>query len=160
MQTQTTVTHRLPHQVRRQSMVSLAMSFDKNYDELLNKLQDQTRPDHKPFLTNNNIEVYNGKQRLEFTEADIHWVEAAGDYLFIHTKDGSSKLIRKTMKAMEDILDEHKFVRIHRSYIVNLAEICHFGNNIHREKIVTLNNGHELNVSRRFKHKVAAALSA
>ncbi len=53
---------------------------------------------------------------------DIFYIEAEGDYVMIHTKDGKY-LKEKTMKYLESHLDPKKFIRVHRSYIVNISEI-------------------------------------
>jgi len=53
---------------------------------------------------------------------DIHYLEAADDYVKIHTKDGSF-LKNKTMGHFETVLNKNQFVRTHRSYMVNITEI-------------------------------------
>jgi two-component system, LytTR family, response regulator len=53
---------------------------------------------------------------------DIHYLEAADDYVKIHTKDGGF-LKNKTMSHFENILNKNQFVRTHRSYMVNISEI-------------------------------------
>lgn len=53
---------------------------------------------------------------------EILYLEAEGDYVMIHTKDGNY-LKEKTMKYFETHLDSDKFIRIHRSYIVNAESI-------------------------------------
>lgn len=50
---------------------------------------------------------------------DIQYLEAADDYVKIHTKDGAF-LKNKTMAHFEQVLDPQQFVRTHRSYIVNV----------------------------------------
>ena len=158
MNTQTTLTQRINRQATTNgSIANLAMNINTNYDSLIAKLA-QHKP--KPVKPVEQIEILNGKQALRFSREEIHWVEAAGDYLFIHTAQGKSQLIRKTMKAMEDILGDEQFVRIHRSYIVNINHVKNFGNNKYREKIVTLRNDQQLSVSRRFKSRVSAVLAA
>ena len=142
---------------RNPAMLNLAASFDRDYESILNKLAEgrqQARPAPRDLIT-----VNNGKQIFQFSAASIQWVEACGDYIFIHTDEGRSPMIRKTMKAMETLLEEHRFTRIHRSYIVNLDRVSGFYNNQHREKVVELDAGEVLCVSRRFKSKVAKALS-
>lgn len=62
-----------------------------------------------------------GKIRIIPVE-DIHYLEAADDYVKIHTKDGSF-LKNKTMGHFETILNKTLFVRTHRSYMVNITEI-------------------------------------
>lgn len=53
---------------------------------------------------------------------EIIYLEAEGDYVMIHTKEGNY-LKEKTMKYFETHLDPGKFIRIHRSYIVNAEAI-------------------------------------
>jgi len=54
---------------------------------------------------------------------DISYIEADDDYVTIHT--GNEKFLKeKTMKYMELHLDPAQFVRIHRSYIVNVNQIA------------------------------------
>jgi two-component system LytT family response regulator len=53
---------------------------------------------------------------------DIHYLEAADDYVKIHTKDGSF-LKNKTMGHFEMVLNKNQFVRTHRSFMVNVTEI-------------------------------------
>lgn len=157
MQTQQTV-HASSH-TPKQPIKNLALSFDRNYDNLLTQLNDGKPRTEQPTTESKDIvTVLNGKKILRFYKSDIYWIESAGDYLFVHTKTGRSELIRKTMKAMEQLLGQPHFIRVHRSYIVNKEQIFRYGNNIHGEKMVTLRSGHELTVSRRFKSKVAAAL--
>ncbi|HEX6219164.1 MAG TPA: LytTR family DNA-binding domain-containing protein [Sphingomicrobium sp.] len=52
----------------------------------------------------------------------VRWIEAAGNYVEVHSKDGSS-LHRVTMRELEGHLDPARFRRIHRSAIVNLRAI-------------------------------------
>ncbi len=56
---------------------------------------------------------------------DIKWVEALGDYIKIVTKE-SSLVVLSTMKSFETKLPEDTFLRIHKSYIVNLDKIDKF----------------------------------
>lgn len=53
---------------------------------------------------------------------EILYLEAEGDYVMIHTRDGNY-LKEKTMKYFESHLDPEKFIRIHRSFIVNAEAI-------------------------------------
>lgn len=54
---------------------------------------------------------------------DINWVEALGDYVNIYTSEGKRHTVLSTMKAIESKLPDDRFVRIHRSYIVNTHKI-------------------------------------
>ena len=50
---------------------------------------------------------------------EIHYLEAADDYVKIHTKDGSF-LKNKTMGHFEKVFNKDQFVRTHRSFMVNV----------------------------------------
>jgi hypothetical protein len=50
---------------------------------------------------------------------DIEWLEAAENYVNLHVR-GRTYPLRSTMTAIQERLDPHRFVRVHRSYIVNL----------------------------------------
>ncbi|HEX6182085.1 MAG TPA: LytTR family transcriptional regulator DNA-binding domain-containing protein [Chitinophagaceae bacterium] len=53
---------------------------------------------------------------------EVHYLEAADDYVKIHTKDGAF-IKNRTMGNFEQLLDPHQYVRCHRSYIVNVQFI-------------------------------------
>ena len=56
---------------------------------------------------------------------DIKWIEALGDYVKLVTEE-NSLLVLSTMKSFEAELPKEKFLRIHKSYIVNLDKIDRF----------------------------------
>jgi len=68
------------------------------------------------------IAVRKGSQVKVLQTFDVIYIEAYGDYVKIYNREGSF-LKEKTMKYFETHLEKNKFVRIHRSYIVNVAEI-------------------------------------
>ena len=53
---------------------------------------------------------------------DILWIEALGDYITIHTKD-ERFILHSTLKSLENKLNTSKFVRVHRSYIVQIDNV-------------------------------------
>jgi DNA-binding LytR/AlgR family response regulator len=56
--------------------------------------------------------------------ADILYVEGMKDYLMVHLRSQKQPLVTHlTMKAAEDMLPKESFMRIHRSFIVNLPQI-------------------------------------
>ena len=66
------------------------------------------------------VKVDNKLVRVGFDE--VYYVEALGDY--VHIVTGQSKLIvYSTMKAVEEKFPTHRFVRVHRSFIVNINRI-------------------------------------
>ena len=88
---------------------------------------------------------------------DLDWVEAEGNYLRLH-HNGASYLIRANMSDMEAKLDPDKFMRIHRSTIVNLQRIREVQPWFHGHHRVVLNNGQELKLSRYQKDKLRLLL--
>jgi len=68
------------------------------------------------------IAVRTGSQIKVLQVFDVTYFEAYGDYVKIHNREGAF-LKEKTMKYFETHLEKNKFARIHRSYIVNVAEI-------------------------------------
>ena len=54
---------------------------------------------------------------------DIVYIESWKDYIKIFLADGKSLLAKQSISAMENLLSEHKFVRVHRSFMVSLEKI-------------------------------------
>ncbi len=83
--------------------------------------------------------------------SDIRWIEALGDYVKIVTYT-ERFLILSTMKSIEEALPRDKFLRIHRSYIVNLNKVENFSHtNVEIE-------GNELPMSRKRKTRLEEVL--
>jgi two-component system LytT family response regulator len=87
----------------------------------------------------------------------IVFLEADSNYTIFYLKDGKRLVVAKTLKEFEEVLDEHTFVRIHKSHIINLAFLKTFSAT---NSNVTTATGDVLAVSRRrwseFTEKVGA----
>jgi len=79
--------------------------------------------------------------------SDIHFLEAQDDYVMIYTDDGKY-LKQQTMKYFEKHLDSEQFVRVHRSYIANIAWIERIEPYEKTNFILILKDGHKVPVSR------------
>jgi two-component system LytT family response regulator len=110
----------------------LLKPFSKErFDKALQKMLERKTEITADFLENAAREVpmqhnrvvvkLNGKIRI-IPVQEIHYFEAADDYVKIITADGSF-LKNKTMAFFEKMLDPQQFIRVHRSYILNVAEI-------------------------------------
>jgi two-component system LytT family response regulator len=98
--------------------------------------------------------------RLFFVrQEDIDWMEAADNYVNLHTGH-ETHLIRETMNALEQRLDSHKFLRIHRSTMVNADRIKELRPWFHGEYIVVLKDGTELTLSRTYREKILNLLGS
>ncbi len=78
---------------------------------------------------------------------DVMYLEAADDYVKIHTKDGYF-LKNKTMSHFEESLDKQQFVRSHRSYIVNVQQITRIDAYEKDSHVAVLRSGVKVPVSR------------
>ena len=83
----------------------------------------------------------------------IDWIDAAGDYMCVHA-EGDTHVLRGTMKRLEELLDPDKFVRIHRSTIVNRLRVRSLRPHRNGEYFLTLDNSRELKLSRKYKSNV------
>ena len=54
---------------------------------------------------------------------DILYIESWKDYVQLHFTNGKNLLIKQTISAIENLLSEHMFLRVHRSYIVSLNKV-------------------------------------
>ncbi|MFA3791752.1 LytR/AlgR family response regulator transcription factor [Aliiglaciecola sp. SL4] len=103
------------------------------------------------------ISIKSGTQWLRIKLECILWIQAAGDYMCIHTED-ETHIVRKTLRQFEVELDKTCFPRINRSTIINLSRITHLTPNSNGEYIARLDSGVELKVSRRYKLKMGREL--
>jgi two-component system LytT family response regulator len=96
--------------------------------------------------------------RVFFLRTDeIDWIEAAGNYVRLHLGE-ESHLFRETMNGMESRLDGRRFVRIHRSRIVNTERIKELQPWFNGEYVVILRNGTRLTLSRGYREKLQEQL--
>ncbi len=93
------------------------------------------------------IVVRSGTSVIIIPTHDIHYLEAADDFVKIHTQKGAW-LKNRTMSHFEKLLDANKFLRTHRSYIVNLAEIAKLEPYEKDNYIIVLKSGVKVPVSR------------
>ena len=88
---------------------------------------------------------------------DIVWIEATSNYVRLHLGE-DSHLFRETMNGIEARLDPQRFVRIHRSRIVNSDRIKELQPWFNGEYVVVLQNGTRLTLSRGYREKLQERL--
>jgi two-component system LytT family response regulator len=92
--------------------------------------------------------------RIFFVKADeISWIEASGNYARLHV-GAESHLLRETMNELETKLNPEKFLRIHRSHIVNMEHIKELQPWFQGEYVVILRDGTRLTLSRSYREKL------
>ena len=84
---------------------------------------------------------------------EIDYIEAAGNYVRLHVGK-EDHLLRETMSSLESKLDPRKFLRIHRSTIVNIESVKELQPLFHGEYAVLLRDGTQLTLSRGYRDKL------
>jgi len=111
----------------------------------------QRSPDYK------RVVVKCGSKILVLHSTSIAWIEAQGDYVMVHVQK-SGHLVRETMNSIEKRLDPSRFVRIHRSAIVNLDFIRELRPLWGGDYCVLLHDGAQLTLSRSYRSRVQTKL--
>jgi two-component system LytT family response regulator len=79
-------------------------------------------------------------------------------YVNIHTRDGARHSHRALIGAIEESLDSRRFVRIHRSAIVNIDLVSELRQDAHGDYVAVLRSGTEVRVGRRFRARLQTRL--
>jgi two-component system, LytTR family, response regulator len=96
---------------------------------------------------NERIVIKDGSKIKIIPIQDVHYLEAADDFVKVFTKEGYF-LKNKTMSHFEQVLDPSQFVRSHRSYIVNLQQITRIDPYEKDNHVAILRSGAKVPVSR------------
>jgi two-component system, LytTR family, response regulator len=89
---------------------------------------------------------------------EVEWIEAAQNYVRVHARAGTY-LIHVSMNTIETSLDPERFVRIHRSYIINLRQIKQLWTLVHGQYVLELVSGERLQSGRTYGEKIRTMLS-
>ncbi len=97
-------------------------------------------------------------QALEIVPVEeIDWIAAAGVYVEVHV--GKRRyLLRDSLTGLESRLDPDRFVRVHRSSLVNLDRVRTLHPEAHGDSILVLQDGTQLRLSRRYRQRLESAL--
>jgi two-component system LytT family response regulator len=99
------------------------------------------------------VSMKSGSEWIRVRLDDISWIEAAGDYMCVHTLEGTH-IIRKTLKQFEQDLDPSLFQRVNRSAMINLSKLNRLTPNSNGEYLAQLTSGDSVKVSRKYKFKL------
>jgi two-component system LytT family response regulator len=105
------------------------------------------------------IEVRDGERVRYVSADDVAWAEADGAYVRLHTDRGVHE-IRDTLARLEASLDPRRFVRIHRSYLVNLTRVQELRPWFGGDAVLVLRGGQQLKVSRTYRAQLRQRLNA
>lgn len=85
-----------------------------------------------------------------FKIQEIRWIEAQGNYVLLNFGE-TKHLLREKMDALEAKLDASKFIRVHRSAIINIAFISEIEVWGRGEQKIVMNGGKTFGISRRYR---------
>lgn len=107
----------------------VAIKVKQQYD-LIKASESSQKAEHAPetSLTENFLYIKNGTRIERILLEEITHVEAQGEYLKLHSENGKSSIMLMGITRMTEILSQRNFVRIHRSFLVNMKfvkEISH-----------------------------------
>jgi len=97
--------------------------------------------------------------RVFFLRVDeIDWIEAAANYVKLHVGK-ESHLLRETINGLAAKLDPDKFLRVHRSIIVNLERVKEIQPWFHGDYVIIMQDGAQLTSSRNYREQLRKLLS-
>lgn len=119
---------------------------DKRFYEALRRAKEQHRDrGERRFVERFLVRV---RDRVLFIRADdVEWIEAADYYASLHS-GGKTHLLRQTMNDLEQQLDPERFVRVHRSAIVNIDRVREMHPMFRGDSMLVLDDGTQLRLSR------------
>jgi two-component system, LytTR family, response regulator len=127
-----------------------AVATDDRLLSLLTQLHNDGRV-QRP-VASNRLFVRANDRVVMLNPDDIHWCEAAGNYVKIHVHE-QTYVVRQPLSEMEALLNPAVFARIHRSTIVNLDHVKEFQPWFSGEMIVLMHDGTKLKLSRTYRQE-------
>jgi DNA-binding LytR/AlgR family response regulator len=125
------------------SKASRLISADNNFSEA-----------NSQFENNENSFLYFriNKEMQKVLLREILFIESSKEYVKLHLENGKHLLVKQSISSLEKLLSPHRFLRVHRSYIVTIEKISSF-NSTH----VTIDN-HKIPIGRLHKNQVERVL--
>lgn len=125
----------------------VALSQQALYQNLLNNISAKDRKDFKLALpTSEGIYFFHPEEIIRM-EGEIN-------YTWFHFSNRKPLLISKTLKEYEDLLNDHGFLRIHKSHLINKMHVVNYT----RNGTLTLSDRSQVDISRRRKEIILEAL--
>lgn len=133
------------------------LALNAKVDQLIAQFEGGAATDPDAGGFNDRIMVKCSGEIFFLKPTEIDWIEAEGDYMKFHV-GGKSHLMRETMARLEARLDPKRFVRIHRSTIVNLDCVRKLSPSFVGEYAVVLTDGTKLELSRGYQDRLQTHL--
>jgi two-component system LytT family response regulator len=147
------------HQAIERTRAELLKSHNLNLtSRILDMLAQKTEPQVQAKQADDRMVIRAGGKGVFLDVKEIDWIEAAANYVKLNAgKD--SYLLREGIGSMAERLDPERFVRIHRSVIVNVRKIRELQPCDSGEYIAVLKNGKELSCSRGYRAQLQRLIS-
>jgi two-component system LytT family response regulator len=122
---------------------------DDYADRIADLLQAAKAPGDAP----ERLYVRHGDKIIPVETEDVLWIEAAGDYSKLHTRE-KTYLSSKGIGELSDRLDEKRFARVHRSHVIALTAVDHLRSDDSGGYVARLVDGTRLRVSRTYAPQI------
>lgn len=104
------------------------------------------------------LAIRSGERTIFLTIDEVEWIEALQNYIRLHSGP-ATHLLHVPMNTIETALDPERFLRIHRSYIVNVRYVKQFWTLAHGQYALELASGAQLRSGRTYGEKIRTLLS-
>lgn len=141
----------LPNMTHLETLSRFLTNFTAPQSTASNQSSGSQASTNQTLLTR--LMVRSGSRIIPVVAEDILWIEAAEDYAVLHTEQG--KFTASTgIGELEKRLDNHVFMRVHRSAIINTNCIKHVETDANGNLTVILTNGAKVKVSRSYTAQI------
>lgn len=107
---------------------------------------------HEP-RGDNSLLIINQRTLKKVSINNIVSLKGDVNYTIFHFLHGREKMVARSIKFFEKLLETYGFLRIHRSFMINPNYIETYNT---EKEILTMRNGQEANISRRRKHTLGS----
>lgn len=129
--------------------------FLKAIDRLKRVMGEHQPAETKHYSTNPEAFVYLKAEKAmqKVFVNDITYIESFRDYVKLYFDNGKYLLVKQSIKALENLLSEHNFIRVHRSYLVSISRIGGYTN------MAVQLSSKEIPIGRLYKQSVISQLT-
>lgn len=144
---------------KREIRQARSNDLNEKVEQLLAYMQELARSKAPPGMapaheeTSDRVVLKTGSDIVFLRAADIVWVESQADFIKVHTT-GPSQLVRETLQNLEERLDPSKFLRVHRSSLVNIDHVRKVTPALYGDYTVLMSDDTKLRLSRKNRGKL------
>jgi two-component system LytT family response regulator len=146
------------HTLNKSRIISAIDTMNERDNPESSAAQKMSRPTPDTAKVERKIVIKDRDDITLLKQADIEWIDAAGDYVCLHA-DGVTHIKRCTLKKLLEDLDPEMFKRVHRSTIVNLNYIQKVIPHTKGEFFLKLGEYDQVKVSRNYREVIKSFLT-